>query len=150
MSFEVRVPIQEFKEIRDSKWRKYLDDVTRAVGNNVRKRLPGLLRSSLGRFQTGELAKTAQVWVDLGGVRVEFPVEHAKYVFEGVSPHVMDTTARGYPMVWDHAASRVPKGIAYRVNHPGQAARYDVIEEIKMLVLEELLFAMGGFLQELT
>jgi hypothetical protein len=151
MSFQLVVPMESFGYTREQ-FRGLPAQVYQAVGNNIRKLLPGLLRSSLGRFQTGELARSARVYVSIDGVRIAFTAKQAEYVFLGVAPHTIDMKAMGktWPMRWNHAASRVPAGIAWKVNHPGQRARVDIIQEIEALIEQEVMIALGGLLPTLA
>ena len=133
-SVNVTVPLEQMKFIRDN-FNKLLDDYMRQVGNQLRKLLPGLLSSSLGRYQTGALASSAIARVSLSGITVSVGegLDHAEFVFQGTPPHIMDNTGKDKPMSWDHVGG---KGIAWKVKHPGQRARTDILEEIKTLIIQ--------------
>lgn len=112
-----------------------IDDYSRAIGRSLRTLLPGLLSSSLGRYQTGRLAQSAKAYVSFNEIRVEVGagLPQAEYVFKGVEPHMMDNTEKGYPMRWAHVGGA---GVSMKHMHPGQKARSDIIEEIRALILQ--------------
>jgi len=136
MSVTVRVPMEQFAKVMDQ-FPKYSDDYLRAVGNRLRKLLPGTIQSMLGPYSKGRLARSARAYVSRKGVEIQIGegVEHAPYVFGGVGLHTMDQKAAGktWPMRWTHAGG---SGVAWKVKHPGQRARQDILDVIRALAVQ--------------
>lgn len=133
-TINVTVPVDLVKRVRDT-FPARVNSYIRTVGRLVQARLPELLEGELGRYQTGQLANSGVVWISTSGIEIRIGegLPQADYVFSGVAPHIMDNTGKGNPMRWDHVGG---SGIAWKVNHPGQAARTDIIEAIKALALQ--------------
>lgn len=119
-----------------------LNVLMRAIGNRLQKMVPGLISSKLGKYQTGQLAGTAKAWTSASGVYVSIgPAfdddghDYTQDVFMGARRHIIDQRAQGrtWPMRWSHAGG---SGVAWRVEHPGQPARTDILDAIRELMYE--------------
>jgi len=144
----ITVPIERFQEVIE-KIPSRVDDISRAIGRRLATEGKSLLEGELGRYQTGNMASTYRAYVSADGVRMQigpaFDAEGHNYVpdvFGGVPEHTIDQKALGrkWPMRWSHVGG---SGVAWKVNHPGQRARTDIIEALKALArqvaMEELL-----------
>lgn len=151
MSVEIVIPWDGMTYVRDN-WNRYLDDYMRAIGNRLRKILPGLIMGMLGKYKTGNLASTAKAGVGLREITVTLgPAwdvssgtghDYAPDVIYGADPWSVDQRAEGktWPMRWSHKGG---SGVAWKVRHPGQPARPDIVQAIieaaKQIAAEELM-----------
>lgn len=137
----ITVPMGQFSKVRDA-MPKVLDDIMRKIGMRLQREGKALVEGELGRYATGNLASTYRAWVSLAGVTMTIgPAmdalghNYVPDVFEGVTPHTIDQLMLGrkYPMRWQHVGG---SGVAWKVKHPGQRARTDIVEALKALALQ--------------
>lgn len=142
MSINVTVPLSKLKEVRD-RLPGLLDDIARAIGRRLQREGKSLLEGELGRYQTGKMADTFKAYVSqnastgYGEVRMQigpsFDARGHNYVpdvFGGVGAHEMSNIGKKWPMRWSHVGG---SGVAWKVEHPGQPARTDILEALKQL-----------------
>ena len=134
---EIVVPWHGMADVK-ANWPALVEDYSRQIAQSMRNQLPTLINSMLGIYKTGKLALSAKAYVGLKeiritvgeGVRSDEGYGYAPTVLvTGAPPHVIDQRklGRNWPMRWFH---RGGAGIAWKVKHPGQAARLDIIQAI--------------------
>ena len=134
---EIVVPWHGMADVK-ANWPTLVEDYSRQIAQSMRNQLPTLINSMLGIYKTGKLALSAKAYVGLKdiritigeGVRSEDGFGYAPTVLvEGARPHSIDQRklGRNWPMRWFH---RGGAGVAWKVKHPGQPARLDIIQAI--------------------
>ena len=134
---EIVVPWHGMADVK-ANWPALVEDYSRTIATRMREKLPTLIHNMLGIHKTGTLALSAKAYVGLKdiritigeGVRSEDGFGYAPTVLvTGAPPHVIDQRKEGrnWPMRWFH---RGGAGIAWKVKHPGQPARLDIIQAI--------------------
>lgn len=97
--------------------------------NNIKLRLQdqgrALIKSMLGRWQTGRLASSFNVRVSGNTItmRIGAGLKYTQAVFSGSRPHKIEAKGK-YPIGW----TRFGKEFHFwSVQHPGQKARFDIL-----------------------
>ncbi len=124
-------------------WPEMMETAKSNIARRMRTQGRALVESMLGRWQTGQLAKSLEAYPTARGISINIGsgIEHADYVFFGAEPHIIKPKT-GRALSWTRFGTRFAFG---KVEHPGQPARTDIfnaLEELFLRIIEEEITAM--------
>lgn len=129
----IRLRPEQLADFRDN----FPSDIDMAL-QNIERRVTdegrALVHSKLGRWKTGELRDSLKATAAGRTVttRIGQGVEHADYVFFGADPHIIEAEGE-YPLGWKRFGTEYH---FWKVKHPGQPARTDILDALEELVLK--------------
>ena len=114
-------------------WPADIERVKASIARRMEEQGRALVAARLGRWQTGELAGSLEAEPTSAGISMEIGagVPHADYVFFGAPRHDI-FPKRGRALSWWRFGTRFAFG---KVDHPGQPARTDILNELEVLFL---------------
>ena len=93
-----------------------------------------LVTTMLGRWKTGRLASTLKVRVSGNTVIMTIGrgLKYASAVFRGARKHIIQAKGK-FPLGWTRFGREFH---FWKVNHPGQPARTDIIQALRVLAIK--------------